>query len=368
MSALEVLKTDELRGTSRPSGQDNKDLCDRNDAQKLSEVEILELKQSGKSGELIKALINNSATFNQRTEFSQAKYLRKKSEKHQVIVQLLRPTSFLICRTYFNKKPQKILNIREDTLAHIMQLGNLNSGIRVTLIDGCAGLILGSIVSRLGGHGRVFHLYRGETSHPDILLRWNFPPAHLSVVKAIPLPYFLGQLMEEEYLEKGTRSLADACVHETHPRRKKPQESSEIPSNTAEGSAGITEQANMMKKERRKALWTEFVESTEELKTKKTDSLIIVGPTCPESAIELLWDTLNVGGYFVIYSEYIQALIECYLKLHQNGDVVNLKLSETLYRHYQVLPRSTHPKNHASATGGYLLSGIKVQQPETKKL
>jgi hypothetical protein len=39
---------------------------------------------------------------------------------------------------------------------------------------------------------------------------------------------------------------------------------------------------------------------------------------------------------------------------------INLKLSDTWMREYQVLPGRTHPNNNMSQNGGFLLVGIKL--------
>lgn len=61
---------------------DNRDLVDNNKNQKLTQQDIHEMQKKGESGEtIIKALIQNSASFQAKTEFSKAKYLKKKAKK-----------------------------------------------------------------------------------------------------------------------------------------------------------------------------------------------------------------------------------------------------------------------------------------------
>lgn len=61
---------------------DNRSLLDDSTNQKLSQEEILEMQRKGVEGqEIIKALIDNSASFQSKTEFSQAKYIKKKQQK-----------------------------------------------------------------------------------------------------------------------------------------------------------------------------------------------------------------------------------------------------------------------------------------------
>lgn len=47
--------------------------------------------------------------------------------------------------------------------------------------------------------------------------------------------------------------------------------------------------------------------------------------------------------------------------LRTEAAAVQLQLSETWMREYQVLPQRTHPLMTMSGTGGYLLTGYKVR-------
>ncbi len=52
--------------------------------------------------------------------------------------------------------------------------------------------------------------------------------------------------------------------------------------------------------------------------------------------------------------------MECNEWLRKSGDAVNIRVTETWLREYQVLPERTHPHVNMSGTGGYILTGIKV--------
>lgn len=104
-------------GGEKPSGEtrDNRTLVDRNAtsrgkecSQKLGSTEIQNLKSAGMSGhDVIKELISNSETFKQKTEYSQAKWLRKKAAKHAPQFACESATAFSLCRAYFHKEPAK---------------------------------------------------------------------------------------------------------------------------------------------------------------------------------------------------------------------------------------------------------------------
>lgn len=74
------------------SGRDNRDLKDENQSQKLSRDEIENMKEKGVIGsEMVGQLIKNSETFQQKTKFSQAKFLKKKAKKY---------SEFLVSRSF----------------------------------------------------------------------------------------------------------------------------------------------------------------------------------------------------------------------------------------------------------------------------
>ena len=62
--------------------QDNRDIQDDTTSQKLSRDDIMSLRQEGVEGEtIIQEIVDNSATFKDRTDYSKAKYIKKKKKK-----------------------------------------------------------------------------------------------------------------------------------------------------------------------------------------------------------------------------------------------------------------------------------------------
>lgn len=63
--------------------ENNSKLIDDNTSQKLSQADIVSMKEKGLSGEqVIQAIISNSATFQAKTEYSKEKYIKKKQQKY----------------------------------------------------------------------------------------------------------------------------------------------------------------------------------------------------------------------------------------------------------------------------------------------
>lgn len=87
---------------------DNRDLKDDNTAQALTAEDINEMKGEKSGEEIIAALVESSATFAAKTEFSKAKYLKRKTKKYIKRFRVVKPTTALIAETMFLKNPMKI--------------------------------------------------------------------------------------------------------------------------------------------------------------------------------------------------------------------------------------------------------------------
>ena len=157
-----------------PDG-DNRHYADTNSAQTLKQTDIGGLREKGASGkEIIQMLVENSSTWETKTEFSKQKYLKKKQQKYMPRVRFLRCTAESLCRTYRLKNPSKICNLREDTLGQILVYGNIFAGAQVLVVDTCMGLVTGAVAERQGGSGRLICPYEGQQPSADILRRFNF--------------------------------------------------------------------------------------------------------------------------------------------------------------------------------------------------
>ena len=80
---IDVKELDEEQGgRNDEKARDNRSIVDDCSAQKMSRDDIMDLKEAGKDGdEIVGRIIDNSATFKEKTAYSQAKYLKKKKKK-----------------------------------------------------------------------------------------------------------------------------------------------------------------------------------------------------------------------------------------------------------------------------------------------
>jgi tRNA (adenine-N(1)-)-methyltransferase non-catalytic subunit len=108
---------------------DNSTYVDTNTAQKLSNVDIAKLKESGMSAQnIIKNLIQNSDTFAAKTDYAQAKWIKKKENKYRRRYKILRSTPMSICEASFDKNREKVCGMRFDTLAQVLSQSGVHSG------------------------------------------------------------------------------------------------------------------------------------------------------------------------------------------------------------------------------------------------
>eukprot|EP01126_Amoeba_proteus_P059199 TRINITY_DN7712_c0_g1_i16.p1 TRINITY_DN7712_c0_g1~~TRINITY_DN7712_c0_g1_i16.p1 ORF type:complete len:140 (-),score=23.91 TRINITY_DN7712_c0_g1_i16:79-498(-) len=74
----------------------------------------------------------------------------------------------------------------------------------------------------------------------------------------------------------------------------------------------------------------------------------------------VLYPFLGLGKPFVLYSEFMQPLVDCYEAVKTTESAIGLELAESWLREYQVLPNRTHPAMNTSGGSGYVLTGTKI--------
>jgi tRNA (adenine-N(1)-)-methyltransferase non-catalytic subunit len=146
----EINQAEDSEKDADPNAKDNRELVDMNqltkgreNSQKLGANEIEELRKSGMDGKsVMKSLIENSSTFKQKTDFSQEKWVKRKSAKHAPTFYALRCTSFSLCKAYFLKDPSRTCNLREDSLSRMLTMSNVQQGSRALVADSMNGMLV----------------------------------------------------------------------------------------------------------------------------------------------------------------------------------------------------------------------------------
>uniref|UniRef100_F7B480 tRNA (adenine(58)-N(1))-methyltransferase non-catalytic subunit TRM6 n=1 Tax=Ciona intestinalis TaxID=7719 RepID=F7B480_CIOIN len=307
-------------------GKDNRSLVDTHGkSQTIKRENILEMKGEGATGEeIVKCLVENSSSFNEKTSFSQNKYLKKKKKKYLSYIRIQRPNSRLICQLYQEREPAKICNMRMETMSQILTAANIKHGCNVGVVETCSGVVLGSVLEKLGGKGCVVNLHNGE-SPPNLfaISHFNFP---------------------EPDSDKSDNDITMDTVSEQSNGCDKTKGDNDIK------VSGKKRRENRLKHQQR--AWGV-------LENKLLDAVVVVCKFHPTPILLCLLD-LQLSRPFVVYSEHKEPLMELFVRLSISGSAINLQLTDTLTRQYQVLPERTHPHVMMSSGGGYLLTGLKI--------
>lgn len=97
------------------------------------------------------------------------------------------------------------------------------------------------------------------------------------------------------------------------------------------------------------------------LADKNIDGLLmLVKDFDPLNCLKLLVDFLDYSRPFCLYSPMLQPLIVCYNELKRRKYAC-LKISESFFRKYQILPERSRPEMNTIYGSGFILSGIKTK-------
>lgn len=380
-------KKEEPTSETKEAGTDNRNIVDDGKSQKLTQDDIKALKDKGIKGEeIVQQLIENSTTFRDKTEFAQDKYIKKKKKKYEAIVTILKPSTRILSIMYYAREPGKINHMRYDTLAQMLTLGNIRAGNKMIVMETCSGLVLGAMMERMGGFGSIIQLYPGDGPVRAATACFGFPKSFLSGLHEFPLNKinsllngtFSAEMLSSEpknstpvdqsngeHEEKQKSEQADEdSIAEAPESNLEEQRTMEIvprdPENKEPKEKGNKRDYIQEKQRRQEEQRKRHLEAAALLGERNADGLIVASRFHPTPLLLSLLDFVAPSRPFVVYCQYKEPLLECYTKLRERGGVINLRLSETWLRNYQVLPDRSHPKLLMSGGGGYLLSGFTV--------
>jgi len=338
---------------------DNRKLVENNDSQALKHDELKKLRADGTHGsKIVQSLIKNSATFDSKTEFSKAKYIARKQMKYQPRGRLVRCTARTVCAAMHLKESKKIMNLREDTLGQMLSFSNVCAGSQVLVFDTVMGIVTGSLAQRMGGYGKILSLYTGQQpSCIDILERFNLTFSENHSIKWLHCEDIFintnGEYPDENDMEAVDRdALKWPCPLQGHTR-----EYLEGLKDEKELKAFLTKRCNRFA---RKLTRTSPLEARSMLLARPCDSILIATKNDPTETLLGMLPHLAPSCPFVVFCEYMEPLAHCLLELQKNNLAINLRLTDTWMREYQVLPGRTHPNMYMSQNGGFLLVGIKL--------
>lgn len=317
--------------------KDNRNLIDDSQNQLLTPEEVSAIRTEQGVDALLTKLTENSITFHTKTDFAKEKYLKRKQKKYGTLFKVERVTPDNLAEVHFptvnppSNAPEETrhLRLRADTVALILHHSDVHDGSRVLLYDKTNGLLPAYLLTRLGDKGRVY----------EVLDR----PAQ-------PNPLPARQMGMHQFKERW--SVIPRNVNFVEGACAQPEgEAAEAQAQTAQGKHRLRPQGSSQ--------WLTGSEGRELLLKEPADSLIIADDERVEGPLTDLLPFLAYGGHLVVYSPFLEDLTSLFQTLRR--ECVNICISETWYRHHQVLPQRTHPTVNMSTAAGYLLTAIRVQ-------
>lgn len=334
-------------------GSDNRDINDDGFSQNLTKEELEEMRyiKGTSSKEIVEQLVENSKTFNSKTEFAQEKYLKKKEKKYFEYIQICRPTMRHLADYYFRQDPEKIMNIRKDSLSQILSYANISSSGNYLLYEsGTNGLLPAAVLNTMGAgtEARLIHLHPGNLSSKQALLAMNFSEEQLNRCTSVNIYSVLRQFYQDDA----------ACVDENEAN------SNEMPSDDGPPQKirkldddALSEEQTKQKKPK----WFYENAAACELLRIKFDGLIIASREHPTNILNALLPFIKPSRPVVIFNQAREVLADLYVELKTGSKITSLRLTSNWMRNFQVLPNRTHPEVMMNGNSGFLLCGYLVE-------
>lgn len=355
-------------------------------SQTLSNQEILSMREKTlDSKEIIGTLVANSKSFNEKTEFSQEKYIKKKEKKYFDFIQIRKPTIRLIADIFYRQDPEKPLGLRIDSLSQLISYSGVNStGTYLLYEAGTSGLVPAALLNSMGGSGdaRLIHIHPGSFPQKQAISALNLEEKHEKKCVSVNIYSVLRQYYQSSSNDaEDLASITEAVEHSESRKRKADDDSNGVEAkrpNLGEADVKLELAADVksevletteeppevpvteIPKERKKPKWQFENEEAIELLKKKVDSLVIVSKEDPFNILKELVQFVHPGRPVVIFHTCKEILMECFASMKALDRMVNVRLMSNWMRNYQVLPMRTHPAVQITGTSGFLLVGYTV--------
>lgn len=311
------------------------------------------------SKEIIGTLVANSKSFNEKTEFSQEKYIKKKEKKYSDCVQVRQPSIRLMAEIFYRQDPEKPLGLRVDSLSQLISYSDVNSsGNFLVYESGTSGLVPAAFLNSMGsvGNARLIHLHPGNFPQKQAVQALNLSEEHVKKCISVNVYSVLRQFYQSSNVE------APETVRSTdNGDSRKRKAEGDIDDDTVAKRPNVDETVAVEDKPVKKPKWQYENEEAIELLTQKADSLVVVSKEDPFNIVKELLRFVHPGRPVVIFHTCKEILMECFLSLKTLDQLVNLRLTTNWMRDYQVLPMRTHPAVQITGTSGYLLVGYTVK-------
>lgn len=308
----------------------NKLINDTQRNQQMTDEDILKLRNSGLSAEeLAERLSANNANFDKKTAYSKAKYMKRKKQKFSRYFTAVKPTAISMCRMFGEKNNHKILNMREDSLAMLLNLANVSAGGRYLVVDDTQALITAAIMERTGVNCEIVSIYSDKFPNLDCLRYLSLSEEESAKVKAL----------HWSYLRSDVPSLFEIV-----------------------GSPKVYERI----KEARAALdiadFDGYIPYPCHILFLTFCRLIVASKLHPTPIVKALMPYVGLASPVVVYSGSIEPLSDTYNYMRSSAECINVQMMDYWCREYQVFPNRFHPQNNTRAASGFLLATLKVEK------
>ncbi|KAI8049548.1 Gcd10p family-domain-containing protein [Syncephalis plumigaleata] len=316
------------------SDANNKDIVQDGSSQQLSYTEIEKLKRDGLDGKLdaetlIQKVAENNQSFDKKTEYSKAKYMKRKRQKFSKVFTPIRPTLHAVCDHFFTKTPSKIMDIRLDTLSQLLTFGNVFAGTRMLVVDDAQGMLVSALLDRMGGHGQVLAIHDGENHNFDVIRYLNFP----------------------RHCTEPLRTISWDQIYNTN---------EDEDANEAENTTEELSEWQQRSMDRRRIRRERIQEARNLLNAGGFDGLLVATQLCPISVLKHLLPYVAGSRPIIFYGACKELLVDLTAYMRRSPECLNVQLTESWLREHQVLSGRTHPLMNMSSGGGFLVTATKV--------
>ncbi len=300
------------------------------------DIELLKKDKSLTGSDIVARVIGAHQRFEQKSAFAQQKYTRRKEEKFTRGFTACRPNVQNIVEYLLNKDPMKIHYMSIETLSLILSMADASSAGRYLVVEDVGGLVVGSLLERMGEQGEVMLLHEGEHPNLNYTTMLDLPAERVDkMVKTLDL---LQALIpdEEDYSQSFQPVDEDGNKVQTDGSRRRASRREQLKLRQADFQAG------------------------------NFDALILCTSLDVTTLLPHLIPAIALSGSLVIYSRFKEALlpVHAYLNALPSKQVIHIDIQDIRLRGYQVLPGRTHPLMTGRSGGGYLLTGIRVAPAE----
>ena len=286
-------------------GSSNKEIYQSENAQKLTDEEILNLKETIENkDELIKTLIENNSSMEKRTIFSQEKIIKKKVKKYKHLIHLLPTNLFNIIETFFLTDIKVINFLRMDSIATMLLNSNFQPNQNTLILEETSNILTQAFALRTNFKSKIIQLFKGKISNKYLNI-FNLSFRQKGLISQVNIDCFLNEnnFWYKIYNNKYKESFSNLVI------------------------------------------------------CLKNDYEI-------SKYFFILFDYLKFSGNFIIFAKDKEILLSIDKNLYENKLSIDNKIIETITREYQILELRTHPMMNNKGYSGYILTGYKCAPNE----